>query len=336
MNPRYVTGIIFLFVWGAALQARAQEAVSPSLAYPHFQVTTRNNDDIRRERIIRVPKADRPENNVTDMPPKAREQFERNEAHMRKKLDENADRWDRDSQWRKDHLRRDHDDDHGRDRRDRDRDHDRWQSTTAMQNGPFVPQTIRSEKKRRGDGHRHHRRHHRHYRYNYYSRLYVYEPVTTVRYDDDYDSREIVPQGYDDISYGGVTYYYKDGQFYVPTNGDIVEVQPPLGAVVPKLPDDPVIIESNGTYYVYNGIYYRKTWGGYEVIVPPFNPREYQNAPMSSRVSADIYVRLPDDDGNYTEVKLSRTTRGFKGPQGEYYSEFPPMEELQEMYGDQG
>ena len=118
----------------------------------------------------------------------------------------------------------------------------------------------------------------------------------------------------------------------MPSSGQVVEVQPPVGAVVPKLPDDPVIInDGEETYYVDDGVFYRKVWGGYKVIPPPFGPRSSDGAGGDDR--DDIYNHLPDFEGGYVDVTLSRTGQGFKGPQDEYYSEFPPMDQLQEMYG---
>jgi hypothetical protein len=172
--------------------------------------------------------------------------------------------------------------------------------------------------------------HYRYYRYNFRRHIYVYDPVTVV-YSDPV---VVVPEGYDSFSYGGITYYYNDGRFYVPSSGKVVEVQPPVGAVVVKLPDNSVVInDGDETYYVDDGIFYRKVWDGYKVIAPPFGPRDSDGVLMAGNDRDDISIRLPDSEGGYVEVLLSRTGQGFKGPQDEYYPEFPPMDQLQEMYG---
>lgn len=333
MNFRYLR-MLLLMVFSALLSPQVyawEERSSQSLSYPRFQVSGRAAEEIRKSKELEVPASDRPENSITAMPPKAREQFDRNEDRNRKRLEEN----------------RDGDGDHSRRRRyDHDHDHDNDNSRkhkdvpkSILDAGPFVAQAGVPESNRhkiiRDRDHHRHNRFHRHYRYNYGRRLYVYDPVTVVNYVETVPVT-VVPAGYDSLNYGGVTYYYNDGQFYVPSNGEIVAVQPPVGAVVSSLPDWPIIIEgTEGTYYVYDGVFYRKVWSGYEVAVPPFGSNT-DGALTSGNARDDVYVRLPDSDGGYAEVKLTRTSRGFKGPQGEYYSDFPPIEQLQEMYGDKG
>jgi hypothetical protein len=285
-------------------------------------------EERRKEEALKTPPADRPDNSITAMSDKAREQFDRNEERNRKRLEDKRDR-DRGRDWRRRDRDHDHDNDHSKKRREVPR--------SILDVGPFVaqagvPESNRHKIIRDRDHHHHHgnRHHHRHYRYNFYRGSYVYEPATTTIVE--YTQVAVLPEGYDNINYGGVTYYYNDGQFYVPTNGEIIEVQPPVGAIVPNLPENSVIIDDNAqTYYVDNGVFYSKRGSGYEVIVPPFGPSE--GMLVSGNARDDVFVRLPDSNGGHVEVKLSRTSRGFKGPQGELYSEFPPMEQLQEMYG---
>ena len=48
----------------------------------------------------------------------------------------------------------------------------------------------------------------------------------------------------------------------------------------------------------------------------------------------DIFtVNIPNTRGGYTPVALKRSGSGFIGPQGEYYTEFPKVEQLKVMYG---
>jgi hypothetical protein len=48
----------------------------------------------------------------------------------------------------------------------------------------------------------------------------------------------------------------------------------------------------------------------------------------------DTYiVNIPNDKGGYTAVILKRSGKGFIGPQGEYYPEFPKVRLLRLMYG---
>lgn len=319
MNFLYLVWFL-IFSLGLIPQAMAQEGkTAPGFAYPHFQVTTRSEEDIRKDQ---APPPERPDNNVTAMPPAAREQFDRNEKENRRRLDRNRDRHDH----------------------DRDRRHDVKRVITP---GGFVPQPIRDTHRDKvisrhlrnefPRSHRvyHRRHHHPYYRYNYYRRIYVYDPVTVVDYTPA-DQAVILPEGYDSISYGGVVYYYNDGQFYVPSNGKLIEVHPPVGAVIMRIPEEYVIVQDGEeTYYVYAGIFYQRNGSGYEVIVPPFGPGPSEGVLIAHSDRRDIFVRLPDDQGGYVEVVLSRTSDGFKGPQGEYYPEFPSTDQLQEMYGNE-
>ena len=45
-------------------------------------------------------------------------------------------------------------------------------------------------------------------------------------------------------------------------------------------------------------------------------------------------VNIPNSDGTtYTEVVVSQKGKGYMGPQGEFYPEFPKVEQLRAMYG---
>jgi hypothetical protein len=59
------------------------------------------------------------------------------------------------------------------------------------------------------------------------------------------------------------------------------------------------------------------------VIVQP--PPQY---PESSTIN------IPNSRGGYTSITLRRSGNGFVGPQGEYYPDFPSVEQLRTMYGN--
>jgi len=44
-------------------------------------------------------------------------------------------------------------------------------------------------------------------------------------------------------------------------------------------------------------------------------------------------INIPNAKGTYTPVALKRSGTGFVGPQGEFYTEFPRVEQLKLMYG---
>ena len=59
------------------------------------------------------------------------------------------------------------------------------------------------------------------------------------------------------LSVAGVNYYYHEGLFYHPREGQYIVVRPPIGGVVPMLPPGYSIIRSyNREYYFYENTYY--------------------------------------------------------------------------------
>jgi len=160
----------------------------------------------------------------------------------------------------------------------------------------------------------------------------------------------LLPEGYSSVWIGGTRYYYCDGYYYVPQGPEYVVVDPPTPTVVPNAPSyyQPVVV--NGiTYYVNNGVYYTYTPYGYQLVT---SPPTVQAAPVvvtnpapavaptaatqgsSSTVQEDTFtVNIPNDKGGYVPVVIKRSGKGFIGPQGEFYSEFPKVTQLKLMYG---
>ena len=114
----------------------------------------------------------------------------------------------------------------------------------------------------------------------------------------------------------------------------------------------PVLI--NGvTYYVNNGVYYIYTAYGYQAVTPPATvsepvvvsppvvasqPAVNQGAvtmptPQAPVIEDSVTVNIPNDRGGYTAVILKQSGKGFLGPQGEFYAEFPKVSQLKLMYG---
>lgn len=149
------------------------------------------------------------------------------------------------------------------------------------------------------------------------------------------------------VRLGGARYYYYDGIYYNRIGPDYVVVEPPIGSVVTTIPTDyqPVII--NGmTYYTDNGVYYVYTRNGYQVVPQPVvaapvvqsAPVESTPAPVSvanSQADTDdtFTVNIPNDKGGYTAVVIKKSGKGYAGPQGEFYPEFPKVSQLKAMYG---
>ena len=149
-----------------------------------------------------------------------------------------------------------------------------------------------------------------------------------------------LPRNFVTIGVGRHRYYYANGIYYQGTPDNYVIVPAPVGAVVYAVPAGYRQIIVNGvTYYEYNGTYYILTTGGYQVVQPPIivQPTVVATMPtVSTNVARgtpeDVTINIPNSQGGYTAVTLKRSGNGFVGPQGEFYAEFPSVEQLRVMY----
>jgi len=195
----------------------------------------------------------------------------------------------------------------------------------------------------RGDRHEDRRGEHRSFRYHDH-------PSFGLRVD-------FLPESSFTFSTRGMKYYYSDGIYYNWAGRDYVIIEPPIGAIVNMIPPDYHAVVINGvTYYTDNGTYYVYTRSGYQVVPPPvvMTPPSpvvvNQPAPVVVNVPAAVTapavtttltadtddsftVNIPDSKGGYVPVVLKRSKKGFIGPQGELYQEFPKVSQLKVMYG---
>ena len=121
------------------------------------------------------------------------------------------------------------------------------------------------------------------------------------------------------------------------------------GGIVFGLPQGVLTLYFGGERYFYHeGIYYQSCAKGYEIVQAP--PVIVQQpvlvaapapAPAGSAAVAiaaipdtqnEFTVNIPNSQGGYTAVTLKRSGKGFTGPQGEFYPEFPKVEQLKTMY----
>ena len=132
---------------------------------------------------------------------------------------------------------------------------------------------------------------------------------------------------YGDPYYYGAPYYY--GNPYYP------------GYVVASSSSYQPVVINGTTYYVNNGAYYIYTQYGYQAVAAPVTapgPVVVQNAvatsvPAAAGTGDSITVNIPNDKGGSNAVVLKPSGKGYVGPQGEFYSEFPKISQLQLMYG---
>jgi hypothetical protein len=152
----------------------------------------------------------------------------------------------------------------------------------------------------------------------------------------------VIPFG----DYHPVRYYepYRYPEYYYqPVSYTYVGASAPVGSVLYALPAGSRLLGINGVnYYEYNGTYYLPVAGGYQVVQPPVVVQQAAvvTVPASAPVAMvpevmqnEFSVNVPNAHGGYTTVTVKRSGNGFVGPQGEFYSEFPKITQLQVMYG---
>jgi len=146
---------------------------------------------------------------------------------------------------------------------------------------------------------------------------------------------------------GGSKHYYRNGGWY--RHGwfgfDIAVSALAMGAIIDSLPPRHTTVVVTGTPYYYSENYYYRPYqyGGYVVIPPPVlaqpavvMPQQavYTTSPMAQPQNQDVStVNIPNSRGGYTAVMLRRAGTGYVGPQGEYYSDNPTVEQLKVLYG---
>ena len=163
----------------------------------------------------------------------------------------------------------------------------------------------------------------------------------SVNYHHSYPRNSIVfhlPHTFISLSFGNSRYFYCDGIYYRRAFGYYESVRPPIGVIVNVLPSDYEQVVIRGRpYFLCNGIYYKNA--GHQYIVVN-DPNEYGSdddvavvRPRSDNNYQSITLNIPNNKGGYTAVTLKRSGRGFIGPQGELYEEFPTVDQLKIVYG---
>ncbi len=153
---------------------------------------------------------------------------------------------------------------------------------------------------------------------------------------------ESLPERHRTVIIDGDEYYYDNDVYYRSYRGGYVVVDPPVRhTVVREVPPDfvPVIVNGN-TYYLNNGTYYTYTSYGYQAVPPPTGAEQAVSKTVAPVVSVPsdtepdtLKVNIPNSHGGYNPVVIRRSGKGFTGPQGEYYNDFPTVEQLKVMYG---
>lgn len=152
----------------------------------------------------------------------------------------------------------------------------------------------------------------------YYYRPYRYSPY--------------LPLGYLTLRIADMIYYYSSGTYYQSTPSGYVIVTAPRGAIVPEIPAYCRRIPyREKTYFFYNNTYYVQEPAGYTVVTPP--PQVVtSNPPAVEAPEKTIVVTVPNPNGSYIPVTLEKYSDGYKGPNGEFYPDYPTIDQLKAMY----
>ena len=164
--------------------------------------------------------------------------------------------------------------------------------------------------------------------------------------------------------HGGGRYYWHGGRWYGPGwfGFDVAVSALAIGAIVEGLPYGyTTVVAGSVPYYYYDGYYYRPySPGGYIVVQQPVATYPVVSSPAVVQPTIPVVVQspqalpaqtniansnvtladageeftinIPNTHGGYTPVTLKSSGKGFIGPQGEYYSEFPKIKLLRVMY----
>ena len=145
---------------------------------------------------------------------------------------------------------------------------------------------------------------------------------------------------------GGSRHYYNNGGWY--RHGwfgfDIAVSALAIGALIDSLPPRSTTVVVAGTpYYYYDNYYYKPyPYGGYVVVPPPVLTQPVMVMPQAApaaiaqpqpQTQEESTINIPNTRGGYTAVMLKKAGTGYVGPQGEYYSDNPTVEQLKVLYG---
>lgn len=146
-----------------------------------------------------------------------------------------------------------------------------------------------------------------------------------------------LPYGYIEISFSGTRYYFHGGYFYRRNPYGYIVVPAPVNVIVTSIPSGNHCIVIDGiTYYTYDGVYYQRVAGGYQVVAPPktvlIEPVTLAETFSEDQSLDSLTINIPNNEGKFTAVEIKRSGTGFTGPQGEFYPEFPSVEQLRIIY----
>jgi len=116
--------------------------------------------------------------------------------------------------------------------------------------------------------------------------------------------------GYVQIFVGGSPYFYDDGIYYQQYGTDYQEVYPPVGAIIPELPDGAIeIYAGNLVYYYVAGAFYVQHGSGFLIAPTPLGVTVPELPPGAVQVSVNGEVAYQFNGIYYRPVFVSGVTQ---------------------------
>jgi hypothetical protein len=130
-----------------------------------------------------------------------------------------------------------------------------------------------------------------------------------------------IPDGYSTVVVGGIPYYYYDGYYFRSCPSGYVVVEAPTAVSASSQEQPAKAQQSTGT--------------SNQVTPAPSSTQESKAQPGAITTSSDdaMTVNIPNTNGGFTTVRLTKVKDGYKGPQGEFYPNHPTVDELRVLYG---
>jgi len=139
-------------------------------------------------------------------------------------------------------------------------------------------------------------------------------------------------------------YHWYGGSWWL---GDAIIEGLVIGATLSALPPSYRVVYVDRRPYYYDGVYYyQRSPYGYVVVADPTlapivvtQPVVVQPATVTTNIQPQGYpsdvtvINVPSAKGGFTPVQLTRCSGGYLGPQGEFYSGNPTIEQLKVLYG---
>jgi hypothetical protein len=126
---------------------------------------------------------------------------------------------------------------------------------------------------------------------------------------------------------GDIPYYYYDGSYYTYNDGDMVAVEAPIEKPKPVTPTSTAV--TPGTTAVST----TSPEPSAVSVTPQKKDQPINEVKPAGAPDESVTINIPNEKGGFTAIKLVKHDKGYIGPQGEFYSDHPTVEQLKALYG---